>query len=148
MFRLESRELKVSQKRNIIDLTETVNEVILRYGVREGKVLIQSLHTTCGLVLQENEECLLQDFQNFLKRFCPEDGNFLHDDFSKRKDFCSPKERKNCAAHLRCFFLPSSLVLAIKEGKVLLGKFQTILFLDLDPKGRKKRTVVIQVEGE
>jgi len=74
-------------------------------------------------------------------------GYFRHDDFSIRTANISPGERKNAMAHLKAAMLREMVVLGFNDGKLILGKWQSILFWDFDPKGRDGRKISVVVTG-
>lgn len=74
-------------------------------------------------------------------------GYLKHDDFSIRTDV-TPDERKNATAHLKAAMIRESLTWSFSDGKLNLGKWQSILFWDFDSKGRNDRQIQIMVIGE
>jgi len=75
-------------------------------------------------------------------------GYFQHDDFKIRTENINPGERKNAMAHLKAAMLRESLLWSFSGGKLNLGKWQSMLFWDFDPKERKERRLQVVVAGE
>ena len=75
-----------SHPTEFIDLTDRLREHVRRAGLVTGRIHLQSLHTTLGLAINENEPLLLRDFQSMLERIAPEDATYMHDDFSRRTE--------------------------------------------------------------
>lgn len=127
-----------------VDITDQVQEVIDRSGVREGQVLIYSQHSTLSVVINHNEPMLLQDFMRILYRLVPVDEQYSHDLFEIRRDSVSDG-RSNGHSHCKAFILGSSETVPIEKGKLFLGGRQSIFAVEFD--GSRKRDVLTQVMG-
>ena len=148
-FHIEEIEVEVPGSHPCLNITQRVNEIIGKSGLREGHVVVQTRHTTTGLVVQEDERGFKKDFLKVLERIVPEGEYYEHDDFTRRTENIGPDERKNGAAHIRASFLQTSLSpLIFQERQLKLGKWQDILLIDFDPEGRPFRNVIVQVYGE
>ncbi len=137
--------LRTEEAMQFIDLTAWVGETVRRSGVGHGYVQIQVLHTTAAIVANENEPLLLEDFKKLLGRIAPANGAYAHDDLSQRTVNLVPDERANGHAHARALLLGSSKQFNVLEGRVELGRWQSILLVELD--GPRKRTISITVAG-
>lgn len=134
-----------------LNLNQLINETIAESGFREGFIIIQTKHTTTGLLVQEDERGLKNDLLRRLEKIAPdgEEEYYEHDDFQKRTENIGPKERKNAASHIRASFLQTSLPpLIFKDRQLQFGTWQSVLFADFDPDGRPSRNIVIQVHGK
>lgn len=127
-----------------IDITEKVRDVVDASGIREGSVLIFSSHTTLSLVINHNEPMLMQDFMSLLYRLVPVDDNYAHDMFELKKGIRSDG-RSNGHAHCKAMLLPSSQMIPIEKGHMLLSPQQSILAVELD--GSRKREIIVHVTG-
>jgi secondary thiamine-phosphate synthase enzyme len=125
----------------ILDITKQVREALQLFPVNAGIVLVNTLHTTCALFINEFQSALIQDLRGLAERLVPERGGFLHDD--PRYSDC---ERGNAHAHLRTALLGRSIAVAISNGELQLGRFQSIIFAEFD--GPRKREITVQVIGE
>ena len=96
-----------------------------------GLVHIFTTHTTCAVKIIENEILLLADINAFLDRLIPKEGNYMHDKIEIRD--VPTNERINAFSHLRQLFLPTSETVPVQDGKLLLGKWQSIFLVELDP---------------
>jgi secondary thiamine-phosphate synthase enzyme len=108
--------------------------------VPAGLALINTLHTTCALFINEFQGALIEDFRGLIDRLVPERGGYRHDD--PRISDC---ERGNAHAHLRAALLGRSITVAVNDGELALGRYQSIIFAELD--GPRKRELRIQVIG-
>jgi secondary thiamine-phosphate synthase enzyme len=128
-----------------VDLTDRLRTEIRDSGLRTGRVYLQSLHTTLGLAVNENEPLLLRDFQAMLERIAPEGAGYHHDDFTRRVDV-PLDEPENGHAHCRQLLLTSSSTLLVEEGDLVLGRWQSIFAVELD--GPRHREVAVQLDGD
>jgi len=102
--------------------------------------------STSGIVVNEHEPLLLGDFQRLLEEAAPCDGRYRHDDLLIRTVNLTDAERPNGHAHCRALFLPSSTCLNVFKGRLVLGRWQRVFFVDLD--GPREREISLLVYGE
>ena len=103
-----------------------------------------SQHTTTAIAINEHEERLLKDVKTFLTRLVPPGDRYLHNDIALRD--CPEDEPENAHAHLAAMLLGSSEVIALAEGELVLGQYQSVMLCELD--GPRRRKVSVQVYGE
>jgi octaprenyl-diphosphate synthase len=127
-----------------IDLTERIRDEVRTSGLSTGRVHLQSLHTTLGLAVNENEPLLLHDFQSMLERLAPGDGTYAHDDFTRRIDIATD-EPINGHAHCRQLLLTGFATLLVENGELVLGRWQSVFAVELD--GPRHREVAMQLDG-
>ena len=135
-----------TQPTEFIDLTDRLQTLIRDAGLRFGMVNVQTLHTTMGVVLNEDEPLLLTDFRRLLESAAPADGGYQHDDFTLRTVNVVEEERANGHAHCRALLLPSSACLNVTDGRLQLGRWQRLFLVELD--GPRERGVSILLFGE
>ncbi len=142
-----SRRLGLATERGtqFIDITDLVEREIVASGLRDGRVYLQSLHTTLGIAVNENEPLLLGDFENLLDRLAPSGAVYLHDDFGRRVGISSG-EPANGHAHCRLLLLAPSQTLLVEDGRLLLGRWQSVFAVELD--GPRERELAVQLEGD
>lgn len=140
----ERIDLESKTQIQFMDITDQVQEVIDRSGVREGQVLVYVPHTTMGVVINHNESMLLQDFMRVFYRLVPVDDQYTHDLFELKRDSLSDG-RSNGHSHCKAILLGNSETIPIEKGKVVLTERQNIFAVEFD--GSRKRDVVIQVIG-
>lgn len=131
-------EIEVLPKKEfeIIDITKKVKDFIKKSNVINGIALIFTKHTTTAIKINENESGLFSDLKWLLESLVPKHRDYLHNE--------SDDERKNGHSHLKSLLLNSSETIPIVNSKLALGVWQSIFFIDLDGKDRK-RTVIIQI---
>ena len=134
-----------SHATEFVDVTKLVRAEVRKSGLRTGRVHLQSLHTTVGLAINENEPLLLRDFQKLLERLAPAGAGYEHDDFARRYEI-SVDEPVNGHAHCRQLLLTGFATLLVEEGKLVLGRWQSVFAVELD--GPRHRELALQLDGE
>ena len=109
--------------------TDITNDV--KPTIKNGFCVIYSMHTTCGVAVLENESLLKKDIAGFFERMAPKCGIYAHDDIAKRD--VPPDERINGFSHIRSMLFPTSVVIPIEDGKLVMGQWQRIFLLEFDP---------------
>ena len=121
-------------------ITKLVREAIQQSPVSAGIALINTLHTTCAVFINEFQSALIDDLKGLVEKLVPERGGYRHDD--PRFSDC---ERGNAHSHLRAALLGRSVALGVNNGELTLGRFQSVIFAEFD--GPRKREVTVQVIG-
>lgn len=128
------------------DVTDLVQGVVQRSRVRQGHVLATTAHTTCALIVQENEPLLLADLADRLRRFAPEDEAYRHNEMSVRTvNVCGLDECANGHSHCQHALLGASVALPVRECDLVLGRWQRLLLVELDHP--RPREMQVQVTG-
>ena len=133
--------LSSEERFEVSDITKIVRDAIHESPVTAGIALINTLHTTCALFINEFQSALIDDLKGLMERLVPERGGYRHDD--PRYSDC---ERGNAQAHLRTALFGRSIAVGINKGDLLLGRFQSVIFAEFD--GPRKREITVQVIGE
>ena len=125
-----NKSLKINSSSNfqIIDITSDIVAILneINRGNEENKinngiVNVFTKHSTSAIVINENEKGLLNDFEKVLKDSVKEKDNYKHDFIDN-----------NAASHIRAFLLGSSEAIPITDGRLDLGTWQSIFFIELD----------------
>lgn len=127
-----------------VDITDAVARLVRRHRLRAGLVNVQTRHTTTGIVVNEHEPLLLEDFRRTLQRVAPRLGGYAHDDFRRRGPL-PVGERVNGHAHCRALLLPCHATLNVGDGGLCLGRWQRVFFVELD--GPQAREVSVGLCG-
>src|SRR3989442_4463156 len=138
-------QFKTSSATQFVDITSQLRDEVRRTGLRFGRIYLQSLHTTVGLAVNENEPLLLRDFQSLLERLAPCGAGYQHDDFARRFDIALD-EPVDGHAHCRQLLLTGFATLLVEEGDLVLGRWQSVFAVELD--GPRQRQLAIQLDGE
>ena len=132
---VKSNSFKIDTNKNfeIIDITSKINDLL---DINEGIVSIFSRHSTSAIVVNENESGLLADLEFTLDNLITDKYSYSHDRIDN-----------NARSHLKSFLLSSSESLPVKNGKLDLGTWQSVFFIELDGP-RRSRTVTLTMVGE
>lgn len=123
-----------------------LNELIedfLKGKKGDGVVNVFTKHTTCAIKIIEGEILLLADINNFLDKLIPKENDYMHDKIEIRE--VPINERINAYSHLRQLLLPTSETIPVSDGKLLLGKWQSVFLVELDPI-REREVVFTYIE--
>jgi octaprenyl-diphosphate synthase len=144
---IAGRRLQVATERptEFIDLSSRLQDEVSAAGLVAGRVHLQSLHTTLGFAVNENEPLLLQDLQGTLERLAPRDVVYHHDDFMRRRDI-PEDEPVNGHAHCRLLLLQPTVTLLVEDGRLVLGRWQAVFAVELD--GPRERQIAVQLDGD
>lgn len=137
-------ELNTGDGISLHDIMPGINEAVAKSGIKNGFVTVTSQHTTTAIAINEYEERLLEDVKAFLTRLAPPGDRYLHNDIALRD--CPPDEPENAHSHLAAMLLGSSEVIALADGELVLGQYQSVMLYELD--GPRPRKVNVQVYGE
>jgi secondary thiamine-phosphate synthase enzyme len=149
VFVLENHSFRTTGCGQFLDVTDDVVEVVGRSEVRSGMALVYSPHTTCSVLINERESGFLEDFTRVMDALVPLDGSYKHDDLEARTENLAddPHDIPNGWAHCRQSLLGNaSQAIPIVDGRLLLGRWQRVFFVELDR--ARDRRVLIQVMGE
>jgi len=138
-------EFDTTRSTEFVDITDRIRESVRRSGLRDGCVHLQSLHTTLGIAVNENEPLLHRDFENLLERLAPTGAGYEHDDFSRRFDV-PLGEPVNGHAHCRQLLLTAFATLLVEDGQLVLGRWQSVFAVELD--GPRHRQLAVQLDGD
>ena len=142
----ETVELETEGGVQFIDITDQIAEIVNDSGILDGWVNIQTQHTTTAIIVNEHEPLLLEDMKDLLERFARQQHAYRHNDFNVRTVNMQPDEQPNGHSHCRALFLRASETLNVVEGKLNLGRWQRIFFIELDCP--RLRNVSVMVMGQ
>lgn len=137
---------RTADKYDFINITEKVLKIVKESGVQIGIVNIQSLHTTCGIIVNENEDGLLKhDFIRLFEALSGSDKKlyYRHDDFKMRTQNMCDGECKNGHSHCKAILLPVNVTLNIINGELQMGQWQQIFIIELDQARPRKAQILI-----
>ncbi len=121
--------VQTEKRYELKDISQTIENIVQESGLAEGLVLIFVPHSTCGIIVTENEEGLKKDWLNFLKKMVA-GFDFYHNQIDDNAD-----------SHLLAGLVSQVKVFPVKKGKILRGTWQQILLAEFD--GPRKRKIVV-----
>lgn len=122
-------------KIEFIRVTEKVQEEIDKSGIKEGLVLVNPMHITAAVIVNDDEEGLKKDYVDVLQRLVPYDANYRHN-----------VGEDNGAAHIWRQFMAHQVVMPVTKGRLDLGPWEQIFYCEFD--GRRRKRVLVKVIGE
>lgn len=136
----ETIRIVTDKRLELYNLTEKVADIVRRHDVKDGMVLLSSLHTTLALFVNEWQTALLHDMKSMLDKVVSPKENWQHNDPQ-----LSDCDRQNAHSHLQATLLGHALSFPVAKGKLVLGQFQAIIAAELD--GPRHRDLAIQIIG-
>ena len=129
---LQEISLSTSKKEEIIDITSKVQGIVKKTGIKDGICVVYTTHATAAVLINENwDQNILLDTIDALDKLIPQ-GKWRHD-----------KVDNNGAAHIKSAIIGPSETIIIKDGKLLLGRWQSLMLADFD--GPRNRKVLVKV---
>ena len=122
---------EVPHRRGFLNITDTVEELVSKSGVKEGLCLVNAMHITASVFINDNESGLLNDFEVWLEKLAPEKpySQYRHNG-----------EEDNADAHLK------RSVMAITNGRLDFGPWEQIFYGEFD--GMRRKRVLVKIIGE
>lgn len=128
----------IPTRRAIVNITDQVQDCIRQSGVREGLVLINSMHISASVFINDNESGLFQDWETWLEKLAPEKphSQYRHNDTGE----------DNADAHLKRTIMGRETIVAITAGKLDFGTWEQIFYGEFD--GMRRKRVLVKIIGE
>ena len=130
--------IECKQKREFRNLTPSVRAALSKSGIRDGMILVSSLHSNAAVFLNDEEEGLLRDVEAWLDQLAPQRSDYHH-----AKGI---HVESNAAVHFQSLLLGAHALVGITEGRLELGPWQHVMYADLD--GNRPKRILIKVMGE
>jgi len=122
--------------RQYINITEQVEEIVAKSGVREGFVLVSAMHITAGVYVNDAEEGLIQDIDEWLEKLAPFNPGYRHHRTGET----------NGDSHLKSLLVHHEVTIPVTAGKLDFGPWQQLYYAEFD--GRRRKRVIVKVMGE
>jgi secondary thiamine-phosphate synthase enzyme len=123
-------------RRAYINITPQVEAVVKKSGVMEGLVLVNAMHITSSVYINDDEAGLLKDYDRFLERIAPHEADYRHNDTGE----------DNGDAHIKRQIMGREVVVAITKGQLDFGPWEQIFYGEFD--GRRRKRVLVKVVGD
>jgi secondary thiamine-phosphate synthase enzyme len=127
---------ETTARRAYLNITRKVEAVVRRSGVKEGMVLVNAMHITASVYINDDEPGLLQDYDEFLERLAPHEARYRHNETGE----------DNGDAHIKRQLMGREVVVAITAGQLDFGPWEQIFYGEFD--GRRRKRVLVKVIGE
>lgn len=127
----------IPKRRGIVNITDKVQQAIAESGVREGMVLVNAMHITASVFINDDESGLHADYEEWLETLAPEKpySRYRHNGYEDNGD-----------AHLKRTIMGREVVCAITNGKLDFGPWEQIFYYEMD--GMRDKRALIKIIGE
>ncbi len=129
--------MNVPARRKIVSIHDQVKDLVAESGVREGLCLVNAMHITASVFVNDNESGLHSDYERWLEGLAPHApvDHYAHNGYEDNAD-----------AHLKRQVMGREVVVAITDGKLHIGPWEHIFYYEFD--GRRKKRVLVKIIGE
>ncbi len=134
-------KIKTSKRLEVLDITDQIERTIAGFEISSGIVVIWNPHTTAIITINENDPELWKDILDKFTELVPVEASYRHN-----AKYAGIVREQNAHAHILNCLRGQSIAIPLLEGRLLLGTWQRILFLELD--GPRSRRAILQAIGE
>jgi secondary thiamine-phosphate synthase enzyme len=135
-FHTEYVTFNTRKEHEYVNMTEKVEAAVRASGCREGMVLVSAMHITAGVYVNDAEQGLIQDIDQWLETLAPRRPDYRHHQTGE----------SNGDAHLKNLLVGHEVILPVTAGRLDLGPWQQVYYAEFD--GRRPKRVIIKVMGE
>ncbi|MCJ7812147.1 secondary thiamine-phosphate synthase enzyme YjbQ [bacterium] len=135
-FYTEYLWFETDKKRELINITSSVEQAVSKCGIQEGMVLVSAMHITAGVIVNDHEPGLWQDIDEWIELMAPFKENYLHHRTGET----------NGDAHLKSIITHHQVIVPVTDGRLDLGPWQKIFYAEFD--GKRRKRVIMKVMGE
>jgi secondary thiamine-phosphate synthase enzyme len=127
----------IKKRRELINITPEVQECLVESGVKEGLVLVNAMHITASVFINDDESGLHSDYERWLEKLAPEKpyDQYAHNGYEDNAD-----------AHLKRTIMGREVVVAITGGQLDFGPWEQIFYGEFD--GKRKKRILVKIIGE
>jgi len=128
----------IAKRREFVNITREVEKTLAESGIKEGLCLVNAMHITASVFINDDESGLHQDYEKWLEKLAPHDpiSHYLHNRTGE----------DNGDAHLKRQIMGREVVVAITDGRLDFGPWEQIFYGEFD--GRRKKRVLVKIIGE
>ncbi|MBR9975967.1 MAG: secondary thiamine-phosphate synthase enzyme YjbQ [Bacteroidetes bacterium] len=135
-FHTEYLTFNTQRKREYVNITDDVESALRKSGIREGMVLVSAMHITAGVWVNDAEDGLLADIDEWLESIAPFRQDYRHHRTGET----------NGDAHLKSLLVHHEVIVPITDGRLDFGPWQQIYYAEFD--GQRRKRLIIKVMGE
>ncbi len=135
-FLTEYLWFNTENKREYINITNTISRIVAQSQVKEGYVLVSAMHITAGVYVNDAEDGLIEDIDEWLEKLAPFNLKYRHHHTGET----------NGDAHLKSLLVHHEVIVPITAGKLDFGPWQQIYYAEFD--GQRRKRVIVKVMGE
>ena len=129
---------KTKSRREFVNINSDIEKLVLQSGVKEGLCLVNAMHITASVFINDNESGLHYDYEKWLEKLAPHEpiDHYRHNDTGE----------DNADAHLKRQVMGREVVVAITDGELDFGRWEAIFYGEFD--GRRNKRILVKIIGE
>ena len=135
-FSTEYLTFNTKKHRELINITEEVERILIGSGIKEGMALVSAMHITAGVFINDAESGLHRDIEEWLQKLAPEGPDYFHHRTGE----------SNGDAHLKNLLVGHQVIVPVTKGTLDMGPWQQIFYAEFD--GQRNKRLVIKIMGE
>ena len=135
-FFTEYLTFRTKNHREYINITPQVEAALEKSGIREGMILVSAMHITAGVYVNDAEDGLIQDIDQWLERLAPYRDDYRHHRTGEA----------NGDSHLKSIIIHHEVIVPVTNGKLDFGPWQQVYYAEFD--GQRPKRVILKVMGE
>ncbi len=124
------------KRKELIHITDKIQEIVDKSGIREGFCLVSAMHVTAGVFINDYESGIMEDIMEWLEKLAPYKRDYRH----------HLTGEDNADAHLKSLMIHHQVIVPVTDGKLDLGPWQRIFYAEFD--GQRRKRMVVKVIGE
>ena len=125
-----------AKRRDYINITNDVEKILNRSGIKEGMILVSAMHITAGVYVNDAESGLIQDIDEWLEKLAPFKKDYRHHRTGE----------DNGDSHLKSLLIHHEVVIPVTNGRLDFGTWQQVYYAEFD--GMRKKRIIVKVMGE
>lgn len=122
--------------REYLNITDQVESLVQKSGIKEGLALVSAMHITAGVYVNDAEHGLIQDIDEWLEKLCPYREDYKHHQTGET----------NGDSHLKNLLIGHQQIIPITQGRLDLGTWEQIYYAEFD--GRRRKRLIVKILGE
>ena len=126
---------ETKRRKEMVHITDRVEEVVRRSGVRDGLCFVSPMHITAAIYVNDNEDGLIEDISTWLEKLAPSWPGYKHHQTGE----------DNADAHLKALLLHHETTLPVTKGRLDLGQWQRVFYAEFD--GQRAKRVIVKILG-
>ena len=135
-FHTEYLTFNTKKHRAYVHITPQVEKIVQTSGIKDGMVLVSAMHITAGVYINDNEKGLIQDIDEWLEKLAPFRQEYQHHQTGE----------DNGDSHLKAILVHHQVIVAVTDGRLVLGTWQRVFYAEFD--GQRSKRVLVYVMGE
>ena len=135
-FHTDYLTFNTKKHRSYVHITPQVEKILRDSGIKNGMVLVSAMHITAGVYVNDNEEGLIEDIDQWLEKLAPFREDYQHHQTGE----------DNGDSHLKAILVHHQVILPVTDGKLVLGTWQRVFYAEFD--GQRSKRVLVYVMGE